>query len=89
MRERRPGLRIAMRIGRRRARAAGDQATVNAITMALADKDIQSEILARLESSHGQEMREQALGDGGFLDWLIANWDSILKMILDIIKLFG
>lgn len=24
-----------------------------------------------------------------FLDWLIANWDSILKMIMSVIGLFG
>jgi len=48
----------------------------------------------RLEAAwqrFNQEMDDKKLawGDGTFLDWLIANWDSILKMILSIIALFG
>ena len=68
MKKRLPGLRIAMRIGRRKARKAGDHEKVNAITMALSDRDIQLEVLARLDSKYGQEMSAKEIGDGSFLD---------------------
>ncbi len=78
-----------MRIGRRKARKSHDYKTVNAITMALSDSDIQQEVLARLSSRYGQEMSSKEIGDGSFLDWLLENWEEILEIILTIIGLFG
>lgn len=34
------------------------------------------------------EAKEEGFS-GGFMEWLIANWSTVLPMILSIIKLFG
>ena len=89
MKKRLPGLRIAMRIGRRKARKEGKFTDVEAITEALSDRDIQMEVLARLDSKYGAEISAKEIGDGLFLDWLIDNFDVILEIIMKIIGLFG
>ena len=84
-----PSMKVAIRVGRRRARRAHDWNTVRACNIALRDPDIVDELLERLIDIRGDEIAAKAIGDGTFLDWLIENWESILKMIMDIIDLFG
>lgn len=87
MEKRLPALRIAMRIGRRKARIEGNYKEVNAITEALSNEDIQREVLIRLKSRLNRQMKIREIGDGSLLDWFLENWQEILRIILIIIGL--
>ena len=84
-----PFLRIAVRRGRRHARRAGNWEAVRACTAALETPDILDAVLEQLIATRDGEIITTAIGDGTFLEWLIENWDTILKMLMDIIDLFS
>ena len=91
MENRIPSLRIALRRARREARRERDREKVALITRALSDRDILDETIVRVlaQNAGREEMREEALGDGSFLQWLIDNLPAILEIIAAIIAMFG
>lgn len=82
MRRMRPALRLAIRIKQRSYVRSGQHGLARILNKALVDPDVQDVVIQ-------QATANRSIGDGGFLQFFLENWEQILEIILTIIGLFG